>query len=527
MMMAAGCFASFVLGFRNYSTKYAGSSWKWKNFRVIPRSSRPGSTPGPRGRTSSPKVVWSEDQLRITDAVSAGKSVFISGPAGTGKTRLVQHLIKLLRKMWGQSNVYITASTGVASCTIKGQTLHSFAGLKDVAADWDSLLSGVTRDKRAVYRWKKAKVVVLDEISMIDGELFENLERVARELRKIDKPWGGIQLVVAGDFFQLPPVSKGKDKGFAFQAKCWNTSFDLQVELTRVFRQSDETLIRVLQSVRKGGVKDEDLELLEQSCCNSEPDSSVVRLFPRNNQVNAVNQQRIEELGNDCYQFSAADSGEESWKKQLEKMIAPNEIALCEGARVMLIKNMSTWKGLVNGAVGTIVGFIDSVDVADVCPDGVLPIVKFDSGKKLVIPLETWCVMDGDKVVAHRKQIPLLLAWALSIHKCQGMTLDRLHTDLSEAFGYGMVYVALSRIRNMSGLNLSGFDRTKIKAHPKVLEFYANLANRQHEESKTIGETVQDRDNGSKPKDLPSGESDMVTKNLRFSLSEFLRSTGR
>lgn len=445
-----------------------------------------------------PRMKWTDEQTQVLNAVLEGKSVFVSGSAGTGKTTLLEHVIKKLKKLHGRSQVFVTASTGVAACALNGMTLHSFAGTGFGGVDRASLLSRVLSDRRAYRRWIKAKVLVMDESSMIDADFFSNLEYIASEIRGQDpllkgKVWGGMQLVVSGDFFQLPPVLKKKKKGakeFAFEADCWNTSFNLQIELTKVFRQSEADLVKLLQGIRRGESDPEDLQLLKQRCFSSEVDPSAVQLFPMNEDVNRVNKKHLLSLGEQIFVYSALDSGEESSKKQLRSGIAPDQLELCKGARVMLCKNINPWLKLVNGATGTIIDFHDKIDafyesagdcddndIHSICSDGyLLPVVKFDSGQLLKIGLETWVVMDGERVVAKRKQIPLILAWALSIHKCQGMTLDCLHTDLRRAFGCGMVYVALSRVKTLDGLHLSGFNPSKIQADPKVLQFYQNLS---------------------------------------------------
>lgn len=476
--------------YRNYSSKSGkcpGKPTSGKEWREAGnKKNRPKSS-----RTRTSHLQWTEEQTRIISAVSSGRSVFITGSAGTGKTALLKHIIKLLKGSLGRSTVFVTASTGVAACALRGQTLHSFAGIKNPGREASAL--DICMDKKACKRWKKVRALFIDEISMVDGELFDNLECIAREVRESGKTWGGIQLVVTGDFLQLPPIPRKGDcvsrKQFAFEADCWQSSFDLQNELTKVFRQSDERLVKVLQGIRKGEIGPADWEFLEQSCASDEPDPSVVRLYPRNQDVNEVNTYRIEGLAAEGYTFSAADSGSDPWKRQVKLGMAPDEIFLCKGARVMLIKNKNTSRGLVNGAVGTVVGFVKPEDmvVSDLCSEGVLPVVKFDSGRTVVIEPETWYVVDGDSVVAQRKQIPLILAWALSIHKCQGMSLDSLHTDLTRSFGYGMVYVALSRVKSLSGLHLSGFDPTIIKAHPKALEFYERLAHQRNERREDDG----------------------------------------
>ncbi|KAF3635893.1 hypothetical protein T459_20383 [Capsicum annuum] len=325
-----------------------------------------------------PKVKLTDQQNQILEAISKGNSIFITGSAGTGKTYLLQHIISELRKIHGKSRVFVIASTGVAACSLNRQTLHSFAGIGLGDASNVDLLSKVTLDKRAYRRWNKARALVIDEISMISGEVFDNLEFIARSIRSEElgceeKIWGGIQLVVSGDFFQLPPVisNKGQQKEFAFEADCWNASFDMQIELKTIFKQSDAQLIKLLQGIRKGKYDSEDLKLLDQCCSKVEPDSSAVQLYPRIEDVNRVNAQRLDRLD----------------------------------------------------------------EISDICGNGnLLPVVRFDSGQEVMIGLERWYVMEGDEAVAMRNQIPLILAWALSIHKCQGMTLNNLHTDLYRGF---------------------------------------------------------------------------------------------
>ncbi|XP_010035891.2 ATP-dependent DNA helicase PIF1 [Eucalyptus grandis] len=460
------------------------------------KKDRPKGARAARTSTRTRHLQWTEEQTRIISAVSGGQSVFVTGSAGTGKTALLKHIIKLLKDSLGRSRVFVTASTGVAACALRGQTLHSFAGIRNPSHRASAL--DIYMDKKACKRWKKVRALFIDEISMVDGELFDDLECIAREVRESGETWGGIQLIVTGDFLQLPPIPRNGNcmsrKQFAFEADCWQSSFDLQIELTKVFRQSDERLVKVLQGIRKGQISPDDWEFLEESCASDEPDPSVVQLYPRNEDVNEVNNSRIEELAAEGYFFTAADSGSDPWKRQVQRGMAPDEIFLCKGARVMLIKNKNTSRGLVNGAVGTVVEFVkpQDRDVSELCSEGVLPVVKFDSGRTVVIELETWYVVDGDSVVAQRKQIPLILAWALSIHKCQGMSLDSLHTDLTRSFGYGMVYVALSRVRSLSGLHLSGFDPTIIKAHPKALEFYERLAHQHNKRSEDDGSSEEE-----------------------------------
>ncbi|XXG85322.1 hypothetical protein AAC387_Pa11g0418 [Persea americana] len=424
-------------------------------------------------------VVLTEKQKEVLKAVVDGRSVFITGSAGTGKSFLLHHIIHLLRLLHSPRNVFVTASTGVAACALNGLTLHSFAGV-GLATDHspELLLHKVRCNIPAFKRWRFAKALVVDEISMIDGQLFDRLEFIARSLRPGRKVWGGIQLVVAGDFFQLPPVnSPDPNREFAFEADSWSNSFHLQVELTHVFRQSDARLVKLLQAIRKGRSDDIDWFRFLNSCFVEphfgEREKTVTRLYPRNEDVRRVNEEKLRSLGGEVITYIAQDEGEESGKKQLKQGIAPQELELCLGARVMLLKNLDPMNGLVNGATGTVTGFVKSRRkvLSSICAKQVLPRVQFDSKLEIEVEPDSWDVMDGDVVLATRRQVPLTLAWALSIHKCQGLTLDRLHTDLSRAFGCGMVYVALSRVRSLDGLCLSGFSPRKIKVHPKVLDY--------------------------------------------------------
>lgn len=518
---------ALMAAYRNFSTKSIGTNTKWaQNWYQSKKKTKKREPRKPRTR-----IKWTDEQIQIISAISKGNSVFITGSGGTGKTLLVKHIIKVLKKCHPRSQVFATASTGVAACAIGGQTLHSFAGIGYSMADRQALLDRVLNDSKAYKRWNKVDALVIDEISMVDAELFESLEWIAKKIRDEDKMWGGIQLVVCGDFLQLPPIldpqnSSGKE--FAFEADCWNASFDMQFELTTIFRQSDPRLVKLLQGIRRGECDPQELKLLEQSSSDDPSDPSAIQLYPLREDVNRVNEIKMESLSKTekVIMYSAFDSGENPWKSQLKQGISADELFLCKGARVMLIKNLNTWHRLVNGATGTVIGFCTfkykEADVGDICSQNLLPLVKFDSGRTMVIEPETWVVMVGDTVVAERKQLPLLLAWALSIHKCQGMTLEKLCTDLSKAFGCGMVYVALSRVRRLEGLHLSGFTPSKIKAHPKVLHFYKSFSSEQTMDGK---DGVANKIGGGSGNLLlfPNTKSQGAAK-YHFSLSEFISS---
>lgn len=523
-MMGMKFFTSAIAVYRTFSTKSSRKTTKFsqsgyksstKHRKFIPKS-------------REPIIKWTHEQEHVLAHVAKGHSVFVTGSAGTGKTVLLKHIIKILKKAHGRSRVFVTASTGVAACALDGQTLHSFAGIGFPNVDRGTLLDRVVMNGRACKRWKNAKTLVIDEISMIDANLFENLEYIARQIRESNEVWAGIQLIVCGDFFQLPPVAdKWKRSGnkFAFEADCWKASFGIQVELTRVFRQSDARLIKLLQGIRKGETDAEDLKLLE-SCFMNKPDSLAVRLYPLNEDVKKVNEERMEILGEKVFIYEAADGGMDYQKKRLKQGIVPEQLVLCKDARVMLIKNLKTWHRLCNGATGTVTRFVkvEDKDVSNLCPDNLLPVVKFDFGLEIVIEPQTFDILEEESVVAWRCQIPLMLAWAVSIHKCQGMTLDHVYTDLSRAFGFGMVYVALSRVRNLEGLHLSGLSPSKIKAHPKVLHFYQSLADAGKNEDEDVDDNAnKNKDSGSNILDQ-AGKTSIQVMKYHFSLHEFLLS---
>ncbi|KAF6167112.1 hypothetical protein GIB67_041367 [Kingdonia uniflora] len=425
--------------------------------------------------SSNNNCTLSKQQQEVLDAISKRKSIFITGSAGTGKTHLLLQIIKTLKTIYKPREVFVTASTGIAAFAINGQTIHSFAGVGFSDADTNVLLNRVVKNKFATNRWRNVKALVIDEISMINGHLFDDLEYIAREVRPVlsgeVESWGGIQLIVCGDFFQLPPVNKGEHivKEFAFEANCWKSSFDLLVELTRVYRQSDPRLLVLLQGIRRGYTNTHHLEILKQ-CCKRPIETTVVvpRLYPMNDDVKRVNDANLGLLrrsGKEIFTYRANDKGECPWKDQLKSGIAPDTLELCIGARVMLIKNKDFHSGLVNGATGTVINFVKKKDAKG---DDRFPEVEFDNGIKKMIEEDKWKVIEGEMVLATRSQVPLILAWALTIHKCQGMTLKCFETDLSKTFGCGMVYVALSRVKSLEGLHLNGFDPSKIKANAKV-----------------------------------------------------------
>jgi ATP-dependent DNA helicase PIF1 len=475
------------------------------------------------------RVFLSDEQQHVLDLISEKKkAVFFTGAAGTGKSVLLREIIATLRKKYLREpdRVAVTASTGLAACNIGGVTLHSFAGIGLGKEDVPELVKKIKRNQKAKHRWMRTKVLVVDEISMVDGDLFDKLEAIARQIRNNGRPFGGIQLVITGDFFQLPPVpDSGKIAKFAFDAATWSTSIEYTIGLHQVFRQKDPTFANMLNEMREGRMSAESIKTFHTLSRPLESESSIdaTELFPTRNEVENANHSKMSQLVGEIKTFDARDGGSITDKafrdKLLSNCMAPETVILKKGAQVMLIKNID--ESLVNGSLGKIIGFMSETqfdsynnnEEAFMATQGgtlkdendmggrdkkksardrlmenmlgntsvIFPVVRFTlsdgTTRDLLCQRETWKIeLPDGEVQASRSQIPLILAWALSIHKAQGQTLERVKVDLGKVFEKGQAYVALSRATSMQGLQVLRFDPRKVVAHEKVRTFYQNLS---------------------------------------------------
>jgi ATP-dependent DNA helicase PIF1 len=421
-------------------------------------------------------------QQEIFDAYVRGESFFMTGPGGCGKSYLIEK-IREHANMAGKK-VAVTALTGTAACIIGGQTIHGWAGIgvsKESAEEIYKKLYCRPAQKKA---WQEVDVLIIDEVSMMSAELFCKLCNLARLVRNNTRFWGGIQVIFSGDFAQLEPV-EGR---FCFQTEEWRDNLPATYHLTEIVRQSDPVFQKILNELRLGVVSAETKRILNSRIVKDVSEADILvqeddgkpgyrikstMLYPYKRDVSDINKQELDKLkqsGAESRIYESLDSigGRQQLKPAhadfLDKSLQVTKtIELAVGAQVMLTKNLSVEEGLVNGSRGVVTEFDMDGD----------PVVVFASGHKLPMPALSFEVDYGkDKLT--RKQVPLVLAWAMTIHKAQGASLSDVVTDLRNVFGAGQVYVTLSRVRSLEGLALLGINYNKIRCHPDVKTFYGH-----------------------------------------------------
>jgi len=396
-----------------------------------------------------------------------------------------------MRRQHGEDAVFVTATTGLAACAIGGSTLHNFAGIGGLFHDGDDMnkaVQEVLNKVVAVKRWRACKVLVLDEVSMLSGCLLELVDLIGQRCRGNSKAaLGGVQLVICGDFFQLPPISS-KDAttpiSFAFQSPVWTKCKFTNIVLDRVFRQNDSTFIALLEAVRRGELSPEGLALLNQRVGRDVHDhaSGVVatKILTHKSDVDRCNDLELSHLAGEAHEYVASDSGEQKHAKFLDDYCpAKKVLKLKLRAQVILLKTIDAEKGLVNGARGIVVGFGAAPSYR--------PLVRFAPAASSGLPVvertigpEAFTTQSGGAVLATRMQLPLAGGWALSVHRSQGMSVDRAELHLSGVFEVGQAYVALSRVRTIEGLRLaSPLLPGHIKVHEAVKKFYASIEERE------------------------------------------------
>ncbi|MFZ2414702.1 MAG: PIF1 family DEAD/DEAH box helicase [Minisyncoccia bacterium] len=391
--------------------------------------------------------------------LKCGYNVFITGAAGSGKTYLLREYIEYLRKHG--IGVGVTASTGIAATHLDGTTIHSWSGLgmKDILDEDD--LRKLSRKPYLKERFKKTSVLIIDEISMLSQEQFESLDLICQKLKKNERNFGGMQIILCGDFFQLPPV--GKEDAFVCESEVWQRTNFKVCYLEEQYRHLDKKFVTILDSVRNNQVIGKTLELLNKTLTKSEDVSNkITKLYTHNANVDEINSQELSAMPGRGTTYKMTDYGDEHLVKNLKNScLASEELVLKKGALVMFLKN-NFELGYVNGTLGTI----------SECEPGENPVVLTKDGRHITVPLANWEIEDeqGKNVLAMVQQYPLRLAWAITVHKSQGMTLDEALVDLSHSFTPGMGYVALSRVRTLTGLHLLGFNDIALKVSNKAIK---------------------------------------------------------
>ncbi|MEI7709659.1 MAG: PIF1 family DEAD/DEAH box helicase [bacterium] len=412
-------------------------------------------------------------QEQALNILKTGLNVFLTGEPGAGKTHTINNFVKYLRD--SDIEPAITASTGIAATHIGGMTIHSWSGIgiKTKLDKYD--LDKIATSEYLVKRILRTRVLIVDEISMLSPNMLDMLDLVCREIKQSSEPFGGMQIILVGDFFQLPPISKsgssekqnsllGSSKGptFAFGAGAWNRANFITCYLTEQHRQDDKDFLEVLSAIRANNFSEAHQEHINtrQIDLDGMPEN-ITKLYSHNVHVDQVNNTELAKLEDEKRIFEMSGEGNEKVVETLKKgCLSPETLELKVGAIVMFTKNNQK-EHFVNGTLGTVIGFDDF--------DG-YPIVKTKSGHEIIVSPMDWSVEENGKVRAQITQIPLRLAWAITVHKSQGMSMDAAIMDLSQVFEFGQGYVALSRVRRLSGLYLLGINERALQVHPEILE---------------------------------------------------------
>jgi ATP-dependent DNA helicase PIF1 len=401
-------------------------------------------------------------QAEALEIMKTGVNVFLTGEPGSGKTHTINAYIRWLGARGVE--VAVTASTGIAATHVGGMTIHSWSGIgvKRDVNDWD--IEMIMSKEKTARRILDAKVLVIDEISMLDAATLESVDRVLRTLRRQPMtqgdPFGGLQVIFVGDFFQLPPISKGNEQvSFAFESSAWKAANPVATYLSEQHRQEDGEFLDLLSAMRQGTFETKHRNILKARIGLISKDAVATRLYTHNADVDRINADALDKITESTHVYQMNSRGTQNLVDALKRnCLSPETLVLKISAAVMFTRNNFD-EGYVNGTLGDVIGFT---------PMG-SPIVKTRSGLTLEVGRAEWAIQDGNKILAKIEQIPLRLAWAITVHKSQGMSLDAAVIDLGSAFEYGQGYVAISRVRTLSGLYLEGFNERALQMHPNIV----------------------------------------------------------
>ena len=398
------------------------------------------------------------DQELALAILLSGRSALLTGAAGTGKTHLLNTFIAQARKRG--KKVSVTATTGLAATHLGGNTIHSWSGIGVSDHLPNNFFERLSKTRRDVI--SKTDVLIIDEISMLHDFRLDMIDKVLRTVRENDQPFGGIQLVMSGDFFQLPPVNRPNEQGggFVVYSDAWQELQPAVLYLERQYRQNDEQLLEILTALRTGDVRRRHVEALLARTKIEPPDGDITELHTVNVDVDDINIQKLAELPGEERSYQQTTTGSKIYVENLQRsVLAPENLVIKLGALVMAVKN-SPQKLYANGSIGTVVDFEPLTEY---------PVVEFRDGRRVTMVPDVWELRDGERKRASISQVPLRLAWAITVHKSQGMTLDVAKIDLRKAFVEGMGYVALSRVRDLDNLYLYGINRRALEVSPDAL----------------------------------------------------------
>ena len=439
---------------------------------------------------------FSEEQQLAFNKYVHGKNIFITGPGGTGKSALIKHIHRDAHNK--SKYIQVCALTGCAAVLLecKAKTLHSWSGIGLGKGPIEQLIKKVNKNKHSKAMWKEADILVIDEVSMMSLKLFETLDAIGKSVRKNRLPCGGMQLIFSGDFYQLPPIGDRDDPDtnkFCFESEFWYSTFlkPDHIQLKKIFRQNDPVYQGILNQVREGRLKRSSNDALLHNVGRKIDATLTIRptkLFPTRNKVDSINMSEMDKLAGDEMEYKIRYHGDlemtanerlfrnnyspEQIKTEFEylkgNLRCDENIRLKIGSQVMCIVNIELTNGemLCNGSQGIVTRF----STMDKKP----PVVRFNNGFEMTMNYHIWPSENIPGVGV--SQLPLILAWALTIHKAQGATLDIAEIDAgSGIFECGQTYVALSRVKSLEGLYLTSFDASKIRINRKVQEFYQSL----------------------------------------------------
>lgn len=448
---------------------------------------------------SIPSIILNPEQENAMRLMNSGNiNVFLTGGGGTGKSKVLETFISNYKKRfpttWRQL-LGITSTTGSSALLIGGTTIHSFSGIGVSKTDDDVLIERLAKRRYLSKRWRELKTLIIDEVSMLTPRSFQLIYKLAQTIRKNTRPFGGVQIILSGDFCQLAPILEqhisNHSMEYCFEAPEWTASEIHTVYFKKIHRQTDMEFISALQKIRMG-ISDQDTTslLIQQFRKNIENSYGImpVQLFPTRDSANEVNQKHFADLSkaneintftmkidislmtdDDKSSTTTSESTDIKIHRAKSQLPIDDSIDLCIGCQVILVINLSIEDGLINGSKGKIENFNENGE----------PVIMFANGIRRAIALHEWEIEDGPHVIK-AYGLPVILGYGCTIHRSQGMSIDLAIIDIGRSIfkgagGYGQIYVALSRVRTLQGLSILNFDPSRIKCHPKVIEFYRRI----------------------------------------------------